>query len=401
VKSFELKDDSTRARILAMAARLSERPATSRFTLEQLADRLGLHYTAIYHYFDGKDDLELTLIEAICERRNHLLQEAQSKALPALDQLAEFIALELNEPPTDVPVRSTALLRDPFRRQANLALREFRNRIAEHLRRGVSDGSINTPVPEVVAELISRILNRYRNRGESLLSGHGYSPGRIADEIIRVIRHGILSESFQFEEVRRLVPRPFSAAAPSEKGLDRVVTALTVEFNRRGYHGTSIPQVARSIGVSKTSLYKYGASKEQLLYLCARHAMDLIAQVRQVARMLTDDPLEGLLYNLYYARYLRSWFPGPTLMPWQFRSLAREHEMVIWDIHNQWRIDLMVLIERGISLGELRSLEPRLVMPMMNLCSDLPIRCEPVEDGWRDGVAQFILCGIATERKRR
>jgi AcrR family transcriptional regulator len=391
-----LSEDSTRDRILAAAARLSQRPTTSDFTLEQLADELGLHYTAIYHYFEGKDDLALALIEAIGARRLELLEAARKLPGSALDQVCAFVAMELDEPPTDVPQRFIQLLKDPFRERANASEGKITGRIADLLERGVADGSIDTGAPKTVAVIIRSILNRYRNRGERLLMGR--SPRDISEAMADVIKHGISSGGIEFEDATSLSPRPFPLVTSPDQGLDRVVGSLTAEFNRLGYEGTSIPRVAKSVGVSKTSFYKYGKSKEDLLYLCARQTMNLIGQVRQISKVITDDPVEAMLYNLYYARYLCSREPGPTLNIGLFRELSTEHGVVMWEIFLRWRDDLVSLIQRSIEANQVRPLEPTLVLPVMSICSGLPIRAEPAEAGFGDVVARFLYRGISTER---
>jgi AcrR family transcriptional regulator len=389
-------EDGTRNRILAMATRLARRPETTDFTLEQLADRLELHYTAIYHYFDGRDDLTLALIEAICERRLALLAEAQAGNDSALAQLCDFIGRELREAPTAVPQRAAALLEEPFRSRAAVMEEAVDERLTAHLERGVADGSIETHSPAATALIIRRLLNRYRNRGEQLLRGQ--RSAHLAEVMIDIVCHGIAVDASAFEASVAIRPRPFPAATSPPPGLDLVVRPLIAEINLRGYEGTSIPRVARSVGVSKTKFYKYGASKEELLYLCAHHTMNLIAQVRQISKVITEDPVEQLLYNLYYSRCLRTLEPGPTLTTAHFNSLAQQHRLVIWEAFRGWRDDLVSLIERGAASGQIRPLEPMLMLPLMSICSSQPIDMEPVEAGFGDEIARFLYRGLASQR---
>ena len=378
-----------------MANHLSERPSTSNFTLEQLADRLDLHYTAIYHYFAGKHDLSLALIQGICERRIELLNHVRSLPGPAIGQMVEFISMDLRDPPTDVPQRTISVLKEPFRGRAQQAQARVTEAIVELLKRGLADGSMETTDPRVAAALIRRILNRYRNRGEKLLSSQ--TTDRIAEVVVALVCQGIAVDRDGWSSSISTRPRPFPRVSSPIEGADRVVRSLTEEFNRLGYEGTSVPRVARNIGVSKTSFYKYASSKEELLYLCARQTMDLIGQVRQIAKVVTDDPIQALLYNLYYARYLRTHAPGPTLDVGNFRSLESRHEVLLWEIFKRWRNDLLELINRGVDNGQIRTLEPQLMLPIMNLCSAEPIRAESVEEGFGDEVARFLYRGISAE----
>lgn len=46
-------------------------------------------------------------------------------------------------------------------------------------------------------------------------------------------------------------------------------------FNRKGYHGTTISDIAREVGVSPSALYYYVKDKEQVLFECNRMSLDL------------------------------------------------------------------------------------------------------------------------------
>src|SRR3990167_868032 len=46
-------------------------------------------------------------------------------------------------------------------------------------------------------------------------------------------------------------------------------------FNRKGYHGTTIEDIAQELRVSKAALYYYVKSKEEVLFLCHQASLDL------------------------------------------------------------------------------------------------------------------------------
>jgi AcrR family transcriptional regulator len=382
-----------------MAAELTRKPATSVFTLEQLADRLGLHYTAIYHYFKSRNEIEAELIKQILKLRNARLLACQQSGGSVLEQLEAFIAGEFSEPPTAVLLRFR-FLSNPDN-PATLQLKKSERFIAEHLREGVREGSIRACDSKLVANLINQVMNRYRNREERLLKSVDLTPTQFGGEVTRIICHGILKDPSKFTSLASIepvtFPQAFAEEAITEGKLGRIVRALTTAFNSQGYEATSIPRVAASIGLSKTSFYKYGSSKEELLYLCARHSLDLTAQIRQLAKVVTKDPLQELLYNLYFSRVLITQLPGPALFSWNFRALAKQHQLVAWDIFLRWRDSLIPEVEQGIAANEIRPLDPRLIPPFITIFSSFPIKTEPIEGGYVDDIARLLMCGIATE----
>jgi AcrR family transcriptional regulator len=88
---------------------------------------------------------------------------------------------------------------------------------------------------------------------------------------------------------------PFrSAQARSE---DRAVkrqallTAAVRLFNERGFHATSLDDVAASVGVTKPLVYHYLGNKDQVLLECVSHGL---AQLREVAEAARAEPGNGL-----------------------------------------------------------------------------------------------------------
>jgi AcrR family transcriptional regulator len=67
--------------------------------------------------------------------------------------------------------------------------------------------------------------------------------------------------------------------------VQRILRAASASFGRRGYHGSSLSEIARDAGVAKSLLHYHFASKEELflevqLQLCR----DLLDQVRALTR---------------------------------------------------------------------------------------------------------------------
>jgi AcrR family transcriptional regulator len=55
-----------------------------------------------------------------------------------------------------------------------------------------------------------------------------------------------------------------------------VICAAAKAFNARGYHNTSLDDVAAALGVTKPTVYYYVANKEQLLFECFRAGLEPI-----------------------------------------------------------------------------------------------------------------------------
>lgn len=83
-------------------------------------------------------------------------------------------------------------------------------------------------------------------------------------------------------------PSPFRS--PAQKVADHaakrdaVLRAAVRMFNARGFHSTSLDDVAASLGISKRTIYHYLATKEQVLLECVKIGLEQLLQAAQDAR---------------------------------------------------------------------------------------------------------------------
>lgn len=88
-----------------------------------------------------------------------------------------------------------------------------------------------------------------------------------------------------------VVPPPVAAARRGRPGHDQaaVLRAAIDLFNRQGYDGTSMGDLARELGVSKSAIYHHVPSKEHLLVRALDEALDGLSEVIEQ----TSSPTPG------------------------------------------------------------------------------------------------------------
>jgi AcrR family transcriptional regulator len=126
-------------------------------------------------------------------------------------------------------------------------------------------------------------------------------------------------------------------------------------FARKGYHGTSIGDIAEALGVQKGSLYAHIASKEDLLYETMREgavafhgALDAIrddAPAAEKIRLALRGHLRVVAEQLDVATVF--------VQEWRYLEGARGEEFVAERRRYEERI--RDLFREGRELGELRS----------------------------------------------
>ncbi len=72
---------------------------------------------------------------------------------------------------------------------------------------------------------------------------------------------------------------------------DAVLLAAVRLFNERGFHATSLDDVAASLGVTKPLIYHYLGAKDQVLFECMRIGLQ---QLREAAEAVARQPGTGM-----------------------------------------------------------------------------------------------------------
>jgi len=97
-------------------------------------------------------------------------------------------------------------------------------------------------------------------------------------------------------------PSPFRTAQQKQEEREAkrmaVLRAAAQLFNQRGYHATSLDEVAASLGVSKPTIYHYLGNKEQVLIECLTIGLDQLfaaADEAQADRGTGLERLQGFL----------------------------------------------------------------------------------------------------------
>jgi AcrR family transcriptional regulator len=78
---------------------------------------------------------------------------------------------------------------------------------------------------------------------------------------------------------------------------DAVVRAAAKAFNDRGYHNTSLDDIAAALGVTKPTVYYYVTNKEQLLFECFRAGLQRISEAFRDAER-SDRPARERLVRV-------------------------------------------------------------------------------------------------------
>ena len=147
-------------------------------------------------------------------------------------------------------------------------------------------------------------------------------------------------------------------------------TRLTVEnilaesarlFNRRGYHGTSLTDIARAFGVSKAALYYHVRSKEDVVFRCYQRGLDLGMDGLDQAHSQAAAPDEELTLALrHYIAGLTDPWSGAVVLLGEGALSPRRHARILRR-RDAYERRLRDIIRKGITAGVFMPYDPKLV----------------------------------------
>jgi len=155
-----------------------------------------------------------------------------------------------------------------------------------------------------------------------------------------------------------------AASAQFDRKREVLLREAAASFNRRGYHGTSLAEIARKLGVTKAALYTYVPSKEELLFHCHESAMNTAFECLLKARAEGGSGLQRLTMTL--RRYLELMLSeeGGYVLLLEENAMKPLHVRAIVKRRDQFEHGLRQLVVEGIADKSIVACNPKLAVFM-------------------------------------
>jgi AcrR family transcriptional regulator len=146
-----------------------------------------------------------------------------------------------------------------------------------------------------------------------------------------------------------------------DRGLKReaVVRTAAQAFNARGYHNTSLDDVAAALGVTKPTVYYYVANKEQLLFECFCAGLEPIRTAVREA-LAAKGPARARLMRVVsdYAAAIASDY-GWCMVRAVDHDLGAETAQHVRALKSEIDQGIRQLIRDGIGDGSIQHCDPK------------------------------------------
>ena len=155
------------------------------------------------------------------------------------------------------------------------------------------------------------------------------------------------------------------ASPPPRRSLDELLPAVVELFTRRGYDATSMEDIARATGRTKSAVYHHVSGKEELLQLAVARAVDALSAV-----LLEPAAVEGRAADRLEHVVRRSVEVLADQQPYVTLLLRVRGNTAVeqWALERRRQIDrrLTALVAEAVAEGDLRTgLDPPVVTRLL------------------------------------
>lgn len=238
-----------------------------KFTIDDIASRLGISKKTIYRYFDTKDDI----ISAVVDQYMQMENIGASKVFEAegswSDKLRVIISVFAPQKPgwvTDELQRFFPQEWAKVEDSRKLRSAQFKELFLKSRENGEIRSDISPEMIELTCAGVMKLLYNYE-----ILKQIDMTFSQAVEEFKKILFEGILISKDKYEdwEFNKFPPNDSAMANNSEKDYTRtrIILAARDKTNQYGFRKFTIEDIAFELGISKKTIYRYFATKDKLI----------------------------------------------------------------------------------------------------------------------------------------
>ncbi|UUX95963.1 TetR/AcrR family transcriptional regulator [Aquabacterium sp. J223] len=154
--------------------------------------------------------------------------------------------------------------------------------------------------------------------------------------------------------------RIVSPQAQRELKEEAVLECAALWFLRHGFHGASLSDIARDLGLTKPALYHYARNKEELLYKLHVRSLMAAKRARDEAVGTPGTGLDRLARLVRNVVMIMTGSPVQTFMAMEPGTLTPQHAQEVAQALHWLSHDLRALVAAGVADGSITACDPKL-----------------------------------------
>ena len=298
--------DAKRVAILSEAARLFNSKGSRATTLQDVARGLGLTKTSLYYYVRTKEELIFQCYEVTMARQHAIMDVLDKSPMTALQRAGGFFQSQFQgwlsaQTGDDVHIAAPleiASLNPQHRSAIEFEYIRMFKRLRGYLREAVASGEARTLETTSATRAIIGATDWVFHWLHQLDRNQVLNAANAAWDILL---HGLAAQNSEYQAC------PIAISTESERpahGFDReeqhkqkqeaFYKAGTWFFNRKGFNGASLDEIAEHLNVSKGAFYYHIRNKEDLLYACYLRSIAIVQRIDARAMRAQGTGLQKL-----------------------------------------------------------------------------------------------------------
>lgn len=360
--------DAKRLAILSQAARLFNNQGSRATTLRDIAGSLGLTKTSLYYYVKTKEELTYQCYTSALQHHHRNLDDIEQKfAHPAerakaflLQHFEDWKAAQEGRGPHIAALLEIAALKGPHREEVEAQYIALFKRLRQYLRDGIAAGDLRACEPSSATRAI---LGSVEWTFSWLRDIPLERVGDTANQALDILAHGLFAGPGEYQ------PTAFSPGdedAVHLQGFNReeqnrlkqeaFFKTGTWYFNKQGFNGTSLDEIAERLNVSKGAFYYHIKNKEDLLFNCYSRSLDIIEKIHEQAARSRSTGLQKVEQTCRRIFHAQNSAEGPLIRYNTITALPMERRLQILKRTDKANECFGDFIREGVEDGSVRDI---------------------------------------------
>ena len=355
-----------RAAILSRAAKLFNTKGARSTTLADVANKLGLTKTSLYYYVRTKEDLIFQCYQSALAKLHQSLDEVEAETDDSLERVLRAMERHIEISLDSLTSRGdyyAAPLELAVLPEANRALLEQEylrmfKRFRGYIRDGIADGVIRDCHTTSTARALLSALDW---SFYWLYEMPADESKEAASKIRQLFTNGLVPRRGSFEwknshnSSNAQPSQGFNREAQNRIKQEAFLRAGTQHFNRKGFSGTSLDDIAESLDVSKGAFYYHFTNKEALLSQCYEFTLDQFERITSGVEQTDLSPIDKLGAVCTEIFELQNSDRGPLIRYNTITALPPDLRRAVLHRTEEIHAKLGEMIAEGISEGSIEN----------------------------------------------
>lgn len=361
--------DAKRAAILSQSARLFNYKGSRATTLQEIAASLGLTKTSLYYYVKTKEELIYQCYMAALQHHLKQLDDIEQRLSDPAERAAAFfiqhfenwLAAEEGRGPHIAALLEIASLKRPHRDAVEAQYIVMFKRLRQLLRDGIASGRFR---PMATTSTTRAILGSVEWTFSWLHQVPKERVAEIAQQAADLLARGLYAGTNEYQGLASSAvvanthyTQWFNREEQNQLKQQAFYKSGTRFFNKQGFSGASLDEIAEHLNVSKGAFYYHINNKEDLLYHCYTYSLDMVSDIHKRAAELNDSGLAKVAQICRSIFQVQNSDQGPLIRYNTITALPMERRKEILRHTEKSNTRFGDFIRAGIEDGSIRDID--------------------------------------------